>query len=51
MSTPIFGERGLRVLALIWSKATLSETIRDVEAGAAVMITRYGRAVAALVSA
>lgn len=40
-----------RTLSLTQAKATLSETIRDVETGAAVVITRYGRAVAALVSA
>jgi prevent-host-death family protein len=40
-----------RTVSLTQAKATLSKTIRDVEAGAAVVITRYGRAVAALVSA
>ena len=39
-----------RTVSLTQAKATLSQTIRDVEAGAAVVITRHGRAVAALVS-
>ena len=40
-----------RTLSVAQAKAALSEAIRDVEAGSAVMITRHGKAVAALVRA
>lgn len=38
-------------LSLAEAKASLSEAIRNVEAGEAVVITRHGKAVAALVRA
>lgn len=38
-------------LSLAEAKASLSEAIRNVEAGEAVLITRHGKAVAALVRA
>jgi prevent-host-death family protein len=38
-----------RALSVAEAKATLSDAIRDVEAGGSVMITRHGKPVAALV--
>jgi prevent-host-death family protein len=40
-----------KVLSVVEAKATLADVIRDVEAGGSVVITRQGKAVAALVSA
>lgn len=40
-----------RALSVAEAKATLSDAIRDVESGSTVVITRHGRAVAALVRA
>lgn len=40
-----------KALSVAEIKATLSEAIRDVEAGAPVLITRHGKTVAALVRA
>lgn len=40
-----------RTLSVAQAKAALSDAIRDVEAGLAVVITRHGKAVAALVRA
>jgi prevent-host-death family protein len=40
-----------RTLSVAQAKAALSDAIRDVESGSAVVITRHGKAVAALVRA
>jgi prevent-host-death family protein len=40
-----------RALSVAEVKATLSDAIRDVEAGASIVITRHGKPVAALVRA
>ena len=40
-----------KALSVAEAKATLSDAIRDVEAGTTVLITRHGKAVAALVPA
>ena len=40
-----------KALSVAEAKATLSDAIRDVEAGSTVVITRHGKAVVALVSA
>ncbi len=41
----------IKQISLAEAKATLSECIRDVESGKAVLITRHGKPVAALVRA
>jgi len=40
-----------RIISVARAKATLSDAIREVEAGGTIVITRYGRPVAALVRA